>query len=163
MNARVPKRIHDRKTGTRWPRFGLPRFGRPSFGRPSFGRPRARRAMGHSEVLLKILVGGVLGAEMVGGCSLLLLGALTNFNALESPIVSSLWMLTFAVAGSVISLRYLPPFSRDRGRIADFLISPKELGGSIGFRDALRWEPTDPNPIRRRPWTTARYGSQTNH
>ncbi|TWT95597.1 hypothetical protein Pla100_32380 [Neorhodopirellula pilleata] len=94
---------------------------------------RNRRAMSRSEVALKILIGSVLGAELVGGSTLLALGVYAGFGAIQSPAFSATWLLVFAVLGAISAVQYLPPFSRDRGRIADFLIDPKHLGGSLGY------------------------------
>lgn len=117
--------------------------------------------MGRSEIMLKILVGGFLGAELVGGSTLLALSVFAGFEAIQSPAFSATWLIAFAILGSWVAVRYLPRFSRDRGRIANFLIDPKHLGGSIGFQDSLNWHESD--SFGHRTWTTARYGHQTNH
>jgi hypothetical protein len=108
-------------------------------------------AMSRSEILLKMLIGSILGTELVGTPMLLAIGVFAGFEKVQSPPFSATCLILFAAIGAGIGIRYLPRFSRDRGRIADFLINPRDIGSSPG---AL--EP-------RSPWTTTRYGSQTNH
>ncbi len=95
-----------------------------------------RRSMGHVEVSLKLLVGLIIGTELIGVPVLLLLGALWDFELVRSPLFSGIWILAAAILGAVLSVRFLPRFSRDRGRIADFLINPRHVGSSLGYFDS---------------------------
>ena len=54
---------------------------------------RKRRAMSRCEVTLKILIGSVLGAELVGGSTLLALGVYAGFEAIQSPAFSATWLI----------------------------------------------------------------------
>lgn len=110
-----------------------------------------KRSMGRSELLLKVLIGGVLGTELVGATVLLALGALMGFEKIQSPAFSATCLLASAALGAVIAVRVLPRFSRDRGRIANFLIDPKDISSSLG------------SPEPRSIWATTRYGRPTNY
>lgn len=110
-----------------------------------------RRSMSRSEILLKMLIGGVLGTELVATPALLALGVFTGFEKIQSPTFSATCLVVFAAIGAGIAVCCLPRFSRDRGRIADFLINPKDITCSPGS-----FEP-------RSQWTTVRYGRPTNH
>lgn len=94
-----------------------------------------KRSMGGAEISLKLLIGIMMGAELIGGPVLLLLGVFWDFNLIRWPLFSATWMLASAILGAILSLRFLPRFSRDRGRIADFLIDPRHVGSSLGFLD----------------------------
>ena len=97
---------------------------------------RLKRSMGRAEVSLKLLVGLIMGTELIGGPTLLLLGALWDFDLVRSPLFSGIWIIASAMLGAVLSVRFLPRFSRDRGRIADFLINPRHVGSSLGYFDS---------------------------
>lgn len=119
--------------------------------------------MSRSEVTLKILIGSVLGAELVGGSTLLALGVYAGLEAIQSLAFSAAWLIVSAVIGAAVAVHYLPPFSRDRGRISDFLVHSNQLGGYLGFQETLCRSETDSSPSRHPVWTTSRFGRQANH
>lgn len=110
-----------------------------------------KRAMSRSEILLKMLIGSVLGTELVATPALLALGVFAGFDKIQSPAFSATCLVFFGAIGAGIAVRCLPRFSRDRGRIADFLINPKDITCSPGSLEP------------RSQWITARYGRPTNH
>lgn len=84
--------------------------------------------MSRSEITLKLLIGAILGTELVTGPILLALGVFWDFDLVKSPVFTSTCLAVSAIVGAAAGLRFLPRFSRDRGRIADFLIDPRHVG-----------------------------------
>lgn len=94
-----------------------------------------RKAKSRAEVSLKMIVGMVLGIELVGGPALLAMSMLGGFDLVQSPVFASWWMTGFAIVGGWSGVRFLPRFSRDRGPTVDFLIDPRHVRSSLGFYD----------------------------
>ncbi|WP_236621078.1 hypothetical protein [Rhodopirellula sallentina] len=94
-----------------------------------------RKVQSRAEVLLKTMMGMIVGTELIGGPVLLAASVFGGVEITQSPMACGLWMAGAAVVGAWLSVRFLPRFSRDRGRVADFLIDPRQVRSSLGFGD----------------------------
>ncbi|MCM2373067.1 hypothetical protein [Aporhodopirellula aestuarii] len=96
---------------------------------------RRKKSQSGAEVSLKIVIGMIFGTEVIGGPTLLSMSVFWDLEVARLPSFGAVWLMLSAAAGAWGCVRYLPRFSRDRGRVADFLIDPKQVRSSLGYYD----------------------------